>query len=77
MLRTNGREEGQRQKAYLCREGGGETEAQSLILWLLVLELLAGGWWLPEAQSYLGLAKNTFFVYLALRTSALGMGQTG
>ena len=53
MLRTNGREEGQRQKAYLCREGGGETETESIILWLVVLELLAGGWWLPEAQSFI------------------------
>ena len=40
-------EERQRQKAYLGRGdggrgGGGETE--SLILWLVVLELLAGGW---------------------------------
>ena len=27
-------------------------------------------------QSYSGLAENTYFVYLALRTSVLGMGQT-
>ena len=24
---------------------GGEAETESLILWLVVLELLAGGWW--------------------------------
>ena len=51
VLRTNAREEGQRQKAYLCREGRGETETESLILWLVVLELLAGGWGLREVQS--------------------------
>ena len=27
-------------------------------------------------ESYSGLAENTYFVYLALRTSFLGMGQT-
>ena len=27
-------------------------------------------------ESYSGLAGNTYFVYLALRTSVLGMGQT-
>ena len=26
------------------------TDTESLILWLAVLELLAGGWWLREAQ---------------------------
>ena len=30
--------------------GGGETETESLILWLVVLELLGGGWWLRDAQ---------------------------
>ena len=45
--RTNGREEGQRQKTQLCREGGGETKTESLNL----LELLADGWWLHETQS--------------------------
>ena len=45
--RTNGRQEGQRQKTQLCREGGGETKTESLNL----LELLAGGWWLHETQS--------------------------
>ena len=49
--RTNRREEGQRQKTQLCREGGGETKTESLNLQLLVLELLAGGWWLHETQS--------------------------
>ena len=46
--------------------GGGETETESLILWLVVLELLGGGWWL----------RDTYFVYLTFRTSALGMDQT-
>ena len=53
-----------------------EAEAKSIVLWLVVLELLAGGWWSCEAQkSYSGLAGNTYFVYLPLRTSAVGMGQ--
>ena len=47
-----------------------------LMLWLVVLELLAGGWWWREAQSYSGLAGNTYFVYRALRASALWLGQT-
>ena len=54
--------------------GRGEAETQSLNLWLVVPELLVGGWWWRE--SYSGIAGNTYFVYLALRTSALGMGQT-
>ena len=38
--------------------GGGEAETESLILWLVVLELLAVGWWWCEAQSYSGLAET-------------------
>ena len=30
---------------------GREAETESLILWLVVLELLAGGWWLREIHS--------------------------
>ena len=30
---------------------GGEAEAESLILWLVVLDLPVGGWWWYEAQS--------------------------
>ena len=48
LLRTNGREEKQRQ---LRRWGRGEAEAESLILWLVVVELSVSGWWLHEAQS--------------------------
>ena len=55
----------------------GEAETETIALWLVVLELLARGWWLSEVQkSFSGLAANKYFVYLALRTSALGMGKT-
>ena len=56
--------------------GEGEAETESLILWLVVFELLAGGWWWHEAQSLIQGWLETYFVYLALRTSALEMGQT-
>ena len=43
--------------------GRGEAETESIVLWLVVLELLARGWWSLEAQkSYSGLAGNTYFV---------------
>ena len=29
--------------------GEGEAETESLILWLVVIELLPGRWWLREA----------------------------
>ena len=45
---------------------GKKEETESLILLLVVLGLLEGSWWLRE--SYLGLAGNTYFVYLALKT---------
>ena len=45
-------------------------------MWLVFSLILAGGWWWREVESYLGLPGNTYFVYLALRMSALGMGQT-
>ena len=60
----------------MCRWGRGEAETESLILWLVVLQLLAGGWWLREAQSLIQGWLVTYFVYLALRMLALGMGQT-
>ena len=44
LLRTNGREERQRQKTWFCKGGWRDTKTESLILWLAVLELLAGGW---------------------------------
>ena len=79
LLRTNGRGGGGwrgRDKKFnsVGGRGRGEAETQSLNLWLVVPELLVGGWWWRE--SYSGIAGNTYFVYLALRTSALGMGQT-
>ena len=46
LVRTNGGRRGRDRKPTWVGEteegGGGETE--SLILWLVVLELLAGGW---------------------------------
>ena len=75
LLRTNGGWRG-RDKTFnsVGGRGRGEAETESLNLWLVVPELLVGGWWWRE--SYSGLAGNTYFVYLALITSALGMGQT-
>ena len=29
----------------------GEAETETLLLWLVVLELLVGGWWWHEAKS--------------------------
>ena len=55
--------------------GGREAETESIILWLVVLELLPGGWWLHEAQSLIQGWLKTYFVYLALRTSVLEIGQ--
>ena len=48
--------------------GKGEAETESLILWLVKLELLAGGWWWREALSLIQDMLETYFVYLALRT---------
>ena len=39
-------------------------------------QIVTGGWWLPEAQSLIKGRLKTHFVYLALRTSALEVGQT-
>ena len=55
--------------------GWGQAETESLILWFVVLELLAGGWWLGEAQSLIQVWLGTYFVYLALRSSVLEMSQ--
>ena len=45
MLRTNGGRRGRDRKpnSVWGGEGRGEAETESLILWLVVLELLAGG----------------------------------
>ena len=56
--------------------GRGEAETESLILWLVVLKLLVGGWLQREAQSLFQGLLETYFVYLALRTSTLGMVYT-
>ena len=55
--------------------GGREAETESLILSLVVLKLLPGGWWLHEAQSLIQGCLKTHFVYLALGTSVLEIGQ--
>ena len=44
LLRTNGREGRQRQKAQFCNRGRGEVETENLIMWIVVLELLASRW---------------------------------
>ena len=71
--------------------GEGEVEAVSLILYggkgrgtdrkpnfVVCSARIVSGWMLVAwgTESYSGLAENTYFVYLALRTLALGMGQT-
>ena len=45
LLRTNGSRRGRDRKPNSVGGGRGETETESLILWLVLLELLAGGWW--------------------------------
>ena len=67
---------GRDKKPNSVGEGTGDAETESLILWLVVLKLLAGRWWWGEAQSLIQGLLETYFVYLALRTSAMGMGQT-
>ena len=51
LLRTSRRVDRQKQKAQFCSGGRSEAETENLILWLVVLELLAGVWWWHEAQS--------------------------
>ena len=76
LLRTNGGRRGRDWKPNSV-EGRGEAETESLILWLAVLKLLVGGWFVAwGTEFYSGLAGNTYFVYLVLRTSTLGMVQT-
>ena len=67
---------GRDKKPNSVGEGRGDAETESLILWLVVLKLLAGMWWWGEAQRLIQGLLETCFVYLALRTSAMGMGQT-
>ena len=67
LLRTSGREERHRDKKpnYVGGGGGGggEAETESLILWLVVLELLAGGWWLHEPQGLIQGWLETHILY--------------
>ena len=42
---------------------GEEAETESLILWLVVLELLVGGWWWREAQSLIQGLVETRILY--------------
>ena len=43
--------------------GRGEAEAEGLILWLVVLEMLAGGWWWHEARSLIQGLLKTHILY--------------
>ena len=43
--------------------GRGEAETESLILWLVVLELLMGGWLWHEAQSLIQGLLETYILY--------------
>ena len=43
--------------------GRGEAETESLILWLVVLELLVGGWLWREAQSLIQGLLETYILY--------------
>ena len=43
--------------------GRGEAETESLILWLVVLKLLARGWWWGEAQSLIQGLLETHILY--------------
>ena len=43
--------------------GRGEAEAESLILWLVVLEMLASGWWWHEARSLIQGLLKTHILY--------------
>ena len=56
LLKTNGGRRGRDRKSNLVggeRRGGGDAETESLILWLVVLELLVVlvAWWLPHYLS--------------------------
>ena len=71
LLRTSGGRRGRNRKPNSVG-GKGEAETESLILWLLVLRLLAGGWWWHEAQSLIQGLLETYFVYQDLSTSVWG-----
>ena len=71
LLRTSGGRRGRNRKPNSVG-GKGEAETESLILWLSVLRLLAGGWWWHEAQSLIQGLLETYFVYQDLSTSVWG-----
>ena len=53
----------QSRNPYSVGVGKGEAETESLILWLVVLELLAGGWGWHEAQSLIQGWLETHILY--------------
>ena len=48
-----GRRRGRNRRPNLVEGGGGEAETERLILWLVVVELLVGGWLWRGASDYL------------------------
>ena len=54
---------GRGRKPYSVGVGRGEAETESLILWLVVLDLLAGGWGWHEAQSLIQGWLETHILY--------------
>ena len=62
LLRTNGGRRGRDWKPNSVGERG-EAETESLILWLVVLKLLARGWWWCEAQSLIQGLLETHILY--------------
>ena len=76
LLRTNGGRRGRDRKPNSV--GGKGRGWDRKLDFVACSARIVSGWvvvaW--DTESYSGLAGNTYFVYLALRTSALGMGQT-
>ena len=54
---------GRGRNPYSVGVGKGEAETESLILWLVVLELLAGGWWWHEAHNLIQGWLETHILY--------------
>ena len=57
---------GRDKKHKFCSGGEREAETESLILWLVVLELLVGGWWLREVHCLIRgwLEKHILYTWL-------------
>ena len=75
-LRTNGGRRGRDRKPNSVG-GKGRGRARMPVFVACSAQIVSR--WVVVAwgtESYSGLAGNTYFVYLVLRTSALGMGQT-